>query len=97
MKNGGETQPTALTKDNWQNLAEPVFEAKKTIRENNHHYIYFDVDDRFLNNYNKSYQLKITYLDDFEGSWWVEYNDHQNPQQKSSIISNKNEIVLIFN
>jgi hypothetical protein len=51
-----------------------AFEALRTDRVNGSNYIYFNVDSDFISGGTNNVQIKITYLDNFNGNWWVEYD-----------------------
>jgi hypothetical protein len=50
------------------------FEALRTDRATGNNYIYFGVDDRFINSGPTRVQIKVTYLDNFSGRWHIEYD-----------------------
>lgn len=52
----------------------PVFEARTTQHSQGSDYIYFNIDDRFSESYAGDYQLNISYLDNNQARWWVEYD-----------------------
>lgn len=69
-----------------------AFEALRTDRANGSNYIYFDVDSSFIWGGTNDVQLKITYLDNFSGTWWVEYDDAgTQPYKPSQQIVNQND------
>ncbi|MCA6363172.1 MAG: T9SS type A sorting domain-containing protein [Bacteroidetes bacterium] len=69
-----------------------AFEALRTDRVNGSDYIYFDVDSGFISGGVNDVQLKITYLDNFSGTWWVEYDDSGvQPYKPSQPIVNQND------
>lgn len=69
-----------------------AFEALRTDRINGSDYIYFDVDSGFISGGTNDVQLKITYLDNFSGTWWVEYDDAgTQPYKPSQPIVNQND------
>ncbi|MEM8529672.1 MAG: hypothetical protein AAGF95_02450 [Chloroflexota bacterium] len=50
------------------------YEALRTDHTNGSDYMYFDVEDRFIKGGSNTIQIKVTYLDNFEGDWWIEYD-----------------------
>lgn len=67
-------------------------EALRTDRINGSNYMYFDVDSSFIQGGTNNVQLKITYLDNFSGTWWVEYDDAgTQPYKPSQPINNLND------
>jgi len=89
-----DVSPEGLTEDTYKALDfmfhdnEPVFEAKKTQHEKGSDYIYFNIDDHFVNGYQGSYMIKITYLDNFSGSWYLQYQSANNLYKNSEAIHN---------
>jgi hypothetical protein len=69
-----------------------AFEALRTDRANGSNYMYFAVDDAFMKGGTNNIQIKITYLDNFAGKWWVEYDAANGDlaTKKSVEISNTN-------
>jgi hypothetical protein len=53
---------------------EDKFEARRTDHVHGSDYIYFGVEDRFLHGGSNRVQVKVTYMDDFSGKWWLEYD-----------------------
>jgi hypothetical protein len=51
-----------------------AFEALRTDRINGSNYIYFNVDSSFIKGGTNDVQIKVTYLDNFAGNWWIEYD-----------------------
>lgn len=49
-------------------------EAKRTDLATGNNYIYFDVDDRFIDGTPIEIRIKVTYLDNFSGDWELQYN-----------------------
>lgn len=88
----GSTVLADMTPDAWQKLAEPVYESRQTYHAQKQDYIYFDVDDRFAQQHNGgAHTLKVTYLDNFVGSWYVEYSTDSTPYKKSFPVRNQND------
>ena len=92
-----EVSPDGLTEDAykaldymwwWRESKPVVFEAKKTIHAKSSDYIYFNIDDHFVNGYKGSYMVKITYLDNFNGSWYVQYQSANDIYKNSQAIIN---------
>jgi Secretion system C-terminal sorting domain len=69
-----------------------AFEALRTDKANGSNYMYFAVDDAFMKGGTNAVQIKVTYLDNFSGNWWVEY-DASNTEinKKSTPITNLND------
>jgi len=53
-------------------------------------YIYFNVDDQFINGGINNVQVKITYLDNFTGSWQLQY-DAASSVTKEVDVTNNND------
>jgi len=73
-----------------------TYEARSTNHASGSDYIYFDVDDRFINKSRNAdignIQVKVTYLDNFAGSWRIEYDaDDGNAYKQSTAIQNSND------
>jgi hypothetical protein len=69
-----------------------AFEALRTNRSAGSDYIYFDVDSGFISGGVNDVQLKITYFDNFNGTWWVEYDDAgTQPYKPSQPVVNQND------
>lgn len=69
-----------------------AFEALRTDRANGSDYMYFNVDSNFIYGGTTDVQLKITYLDNFSGNWWVEYDASSSQIYKqSTLITNAND------
>jgi hypothetical protein len=60
------TQFAALNGGSW--------EALRTDQARGSHRLYFNVDDSFLKGGPVRVLIKVTYLDDREGKWWIEYD-----------------------
>lgn len=70
----GATIPTYLIDgDQYRLFNRMSHEAKRTDRNSNNNYIYFDVVDEFLYEDTQPVVLKITYLDNFSGNWELQY------------------------
>jgi Secretion system C-terminal sorting domain len=67
-------------------------EALRTDKANSSNYMYFAVDDAFMKGGTNAVQIKVTYLDNFAGNWWIEY-DASNTEinKKSTPITNLND------
>ena len=50
------------------------WEALRTDQARGSHRLYFNVDDPFLKGGPTRVLIKVTYLDDREGEWWIEYD-----------------------
>jgi Secretion system C-terminal sorting domain len=69
-----------------------AFEALRTDKASGSNYMYFAVDDAFMKGGVNPVQIKITYLDNFVGDWWLEYDAApNNPFKKSTPITNAND------
>ena len=80
--------PTQFAADNGASANE----ALSTTHSTGGDYIYFDVDDQFLKGGNNEVQIKITYLDNFTGSWYIEYEAFSvEPYKKSLRVNNSND------
>jgi Secretion system C-terminal sorting domain len=69
-----------------------AFEALRTDKINGSDYIYFNVDSNFIEGGSNNVQIKVTYLDNFTGNWWVEYDatGTQIFKQSASVINTNN-------
>ena len=69
-----------------------AFEALRTDKANGSNYMYFAVDDAFMKGGANEVHIKITYLDNFAGKWWVEYDAANGgiATKKSAEITNAN-------
>ena len=71
---------------------EESYEALRTDRENGSNYIYFGVDDRFMSGGSNQIQIKVTYLDNTNTKWWLEYDaSDENIYKQSSTVQNQND------
>jgi Secretion system C-terminal sorting domain len=71
-----------------------AFEALRTDKDNGSNYMYFNLDSNYIFGGSNDIQLKITYLDNFSGNWWVEYDaaGSQIFKQSSQITNINNNI-----
>jgi Beta-galactosidase len=89
----GYTQPAQQVYDRtnfikWNGFS---YEAIRTDRQNQSNYIYFNVDDRFLLNKRTDVEIKVTYLDDNNATWELEYDAlNGNLYKKTSQVFNQN-------
>ena len=91
----GITERTYLNYDDIDNSNSRMFndtsyEARKTIHANGADYIYFNVDDKFIKSGINNVQIKITYLDDFAGTWQLQYDGSKSTTQPVT-ITNSND------
>jgi hypothetical protein len=73
----GITQRTYLNVDDAANgrlFNDYSYEARATMHASGSDYIYFNLDDKFINGGINNVQVKITYLDNFAGSWQLQYD-----------------------
>ena len=90
----GKVVPTyqlnSLTNFDFFNLK--AEEALRTDRINGGNYIYFDVNNSFIQGGNNDIQIKVTYLDNFSGNWWIEYDANLGAiyKQSSQIVNQNN-------
>jgi len=61
------------------------WEALRTDHARGSDFIYFNVDDQFLKGGRTQVQVKVTYLDDHAGEWWMEYDAGADAVWKKSI------------
>jgi hypothetical protein len=67
------------------------YEGRRTDHVHGSDYIYFNVDDKFINGGSSNLLLKVTYLDNNTRSWWVEYDAADgNRYKRTTVIKNKN-------
>ncbi len=89
----GYTQPTQQVYDRtnfikWNGFS---YEAIRTDHQTQNNYIYFNVDDRFLKNQRADVEIKVTYLDDNNATWEIEYDAlNGNLYKKTSQVFNQN-------
>jgi len=89
----GYTQPTHQVYSQsqfvkWNGFS---YEAIRTDHQNQSNYIYFNVDDRFLKNQSTDVEIKVTYLDENNATWGIEYDAlNGNPYKKTSQVVNQN-------
>jgi Secretion system C-terminal sorting domain len=69
-----------------------AFEALRTDKASGSNYMYFAVDDAFMKGGMNEVQIKVTYLDNFAGNWWIEYDAANGGSaiKKSAEITNTN-------
>lgn len=71
---------------------EESYEALRTDNGTGNNYIYFGVDDRFMKGGSNQIQVKVTYLDNTDSQWWLEYDaSDNNVYKQSSPIQNQND------
>ncbi len=72
---------------------ETAFEARRTRHAEGGDYLCFGVEDRFIHGGSQLVQVKVTYLDDFEGEWWIEYDaaEPSSTHQPSTHQRNQND------
>ncbi|BBC27212.1 hypothetical protein [Pseudanabaena sp. ABRG5-3] len=73
--------------DKWNGFS---YEAIRTDHQNQSDYIYFNVDDQFLRNKKTDIEIKVTYLDDNDAKWGIEYDAFGNVYKKTAQIVNQN-------
>jgi hypothetical protein len=89
----GYTQPTQQVYDQtnfikWNGFS---YEAIRTDHQTQNNYMYFNVDDRFLKNQRAEVEIKVTYLDDNNATWDIEYDAlNGNLYKKTSQVFNQN-------
>lgn len=67
-----------------------AYEARQTDISAGQNYIYFDVDDKFMYEGPHEVEIKVTYLDDFEGDWELQYQGSEETYQ-SMTATNSND------
>ena len=65
---------------------EEALEARRTDLAHGSACIYFGVDDRFMKGGRNAVQLKVTYLDQSKGHWWVEYDSEGEAYKKTTSV-----------
>jgi Beta-galactosidase len=71
---------------------EESYEARRTDLQSGNNYIYFGVDDKFMKGGNNHIQIKVTYLDNNNGQWWIEYDASRGDfYKKTSAVANRND------
>ncbi len=67
-------------------------EARRTRHADGSDYLCFGVEDRFIRGGSQRMQVKVTYLDDFTGEWWLEYDSaNGSAHQRSTPHTNQND------
>jgi hypothetical protein len=75
-----------------QNMIGTTYEARRTDHINGSDYIYFDVHNLFMKGNAGDIQIKVTYLDNFSGDWWIEYDATDgNAYKASEVQTNQND------
>ncbi len=70
----GISQPGSEQHDQvWDARNGTSYEGRTTNHANGRDFLYFDIDDRFLYQASGSVELQITFLDQGNTAWWVEY------------------------
>lgn len=71
---------------------EESYEALRTDSGSGSNYIYFGVDDNFIKGGSNKIQIKVTYLDNTNSEWWLEYDASDgNSYKKSSTVKNQKD------
>ena len=65
---------------------EEAREARRTDLAHGSACIYFGVDDRFMKGGRNAVQIKVTYLDQSKGRWWVEYDSEGDAYKKTTPV-----------
>jgi Beta-galactosidase len=65
---------------------EEAREARRTDLAHGSACIYFGVDDRFMKGGRNAVQIKVTYLDQSKGDWWVEYDSEGEAYKKTTPV-----------
>lgn len=69
-----------------------AFEALRTDRATGSNYLYFNVDAGFIQGGSTPVEIKVTYLDNFAGSWGIEYDAANGPAyQAAAPVANTND------
>jgi hypothetical protein len=68
-----------------------AYEALSTDRVNGSNYMYFNLDDKFMYNGVNEVAIKVTYLDNFSGSWQLQYDAGGTNLYKAVSQINKND------
>jgi hypothetical protein len=69
-----------------------VSEARRTDHANGQDYLYFMLDDEFLSGSSENVQILVTYLDNTNATWWIEYDAGEaSPYQSSATHTNLND------
>lgn len=89
---GGLTQNVYLIDDDpYRLFNDTSYEAKATIHSTGNDYIYFNIDDNFSYNNTDTILIKVTYLDNYNGTWHLEYDGATTIYQASSPVTNLND------
>lgn len=76
VESDGKTQRAYYIDDEpYWTLNGDAFEARSTIVKDGQNYIYFNVDDKFMYRGPYEIEIKVTYLDNFDGQWQLQYQN----------------------
>lgn len=71
---------------------EDAYEARRTMHEAGSDHIYFNVHDRWMHGGSNEVMIKITYRDDFPGTWRLEYDSaNDGPYTAAPAFHNDND------
>ena len=71
-------------------LREPMIYARRTDKENNHHYLRFDLNDQFAQSLRGRARIRIVYLDQGYGQWQLLYDAQNNPEKIALTVKKEN-------
>ena len=84
----GVSQPGSEQKDQvWDARNGRSYEGRKTNHQSGSDFLYFDINDQFLNQASVPVKLQITYLDEGDNAWWVEYAGKEGHKRTESVMN----------
>jgi len=88
----GVTQLAQATTPGWPDLGPTYYEARSTNHAAGSDYMYFGVDDKVLYGGSNPVQIKVTYLDNNNATWGVQYDAADgNATKSTSTVTNVND------
>ncbi|WP_293647570.1 hypothetical protein [Thiolapillus sp.] len=84
-RRGSDHHVNEIDRDNGES-----WEGRLTDHANGQDYLYFFIDDLFAADFQQSWQLKVTFVDQGNSAWWVEYPDSGNRIIASETVSRSN-------
>ncbi|WP_457667479.1 hypothetical protein [Thiolapillus sp.] len=81
-RRGSDHHVNEIDRDNGES-----WEGRQTDHANGQDYLYFFIDDVFATDYQQAWQLKVTFVDRGNSSWWVQYPNSRNQSVSSESVS----------
>jgi hypothetical protein len=86
----GVSQPGSEYKDQvWDARNGRSYEGRKTNHQSGSDFLYFEINDQFLYRTTAAVELRITFLDQGDNEWWVEYSGFGG-RKKTEAVKNQN-------